>query len=57
MVLLTGAFLALWAGSALLLSCLPWFGHRLSLADRLAPSTGCDGEAWVEDVEAWIHRQ
>ena len=31
------SFLALWAGTAMLLSRLPWFRDSLSLAERLAP--------------------
>ena len=31
------SFLALWAGTAMLLSRLPWFRDSVSLAERLAP--------------------
>ena len=34
---LLGSFLALWAGTAMLLSRLPWFRDSVSLAERLAP--------------------
>ena len=34
---LLASFLALWAGTAMLLSRLPWFRDSVSLAERLAP--------------------
>lgn len=51
-VTLVGTFLALWAGSALVLSCIPWFQRRPSLAERLAPHVPREDATSVEDVEA-----
>lgn len=55
-LLLGTSFLALWAGAALLLSCLPWFQHREPLADRLRPYVD-NGTEWVADVEEWLKEQ
>ena len=55
-VLHVGAFLSLWAGSALLLSCLPWFSRPLSLEERLAPHVSRHHAGWVADVEAWLQQ-
>ena len=56
MLLLGISFLALWAGAALLLSCLPWFQKRKQLADRLGPYVD-NGTSWVTDVERWLKQQ
>jgi hypothetical protein len=44
-------FLIAWAGSAIVLSRLPWFRHRRRLSDRLAPYKA---RSWVDDIEAWL---
>lgn len=56
--LLVVAFLALWAGSTLMLSCVPWFQRplRRGLEDRvraLAPRV----EGSVEGVQQWLDAQ
>ena len=52
--LLVGSFLALWAGTTLILSQLPWFRPRPSLTERLAPFLR---PGWVDDVEDSVHDQ
>ncbi len=44
-VVLVVSFLLLWAGAAVLLSCLPWFQRPLKQGD------------WVQAVETWVGRQ
>ena len=53
-ILLAGAFVALWAGSALLLSLMPWFKARSPLVDRVAPYAEHGRGDWVDDIETWL---
>lgn len=55
-LLLGTSFLALWAGTTLLLSCLRWFQHKEPLTDRLRPYVDA-GTGWVTDVERWLTQQ
>ncbi len=48
------SFLALWAGTAMLLSRLPWF--RGSLAERLVPYAPDVEASWTDEVERWPGR-
>ena len=54
-LLLVGSFLFLWAGSALLLSCLPWFRPGRPLSARLM-AHAVPTESWVDDVEHWLQQ-
>jgi hypothetical protein len=54
-LLLGASFLCLWAGITLVLSCMPGFQRRLSLADRLRPYA--DADDWITDLEAWLKDQ
>lgn len=54
--LLAASFVALWAGSTLLLSCVPQVRRRRTLTDRLQPYVVKD-EGWIGDLEAWLRRQ
>ncbi len=51
---LAASFLALWAGTAMLLSCLPWFRRSVSLAERLAPYAPDAERRWTDEVERWL---
>ena len=55
--LLAVAFVALWAGATLLLSCVPGLRQRRPLAERLAPYVDRDEKDWVDDVEFWLRRR
>ena len=57
LLFLIGAFLSLWAGSSLLLSCLPWLFHGPPLGERLVPYAPSQEAVWVHDVEVWLGRQ
>ena len=50
---LLASFLALWAGTAMLLSRLPWIRDSVSLAERLAPYVEA---SWTDEVERWLGR-
>jgi len=54
-LLLVGSFLFLWAGSALLLSCLRWFQPRPPLSERLIPHA-VSIDSWADDVELWLQQ-
>ncbi len=55
---LLASFLALWAGTAMLLSRLPWFRDSVSLAERLAPYAPNVEASWTDEVERWLgHRR
>ena len=51
---LSASFLALWAGTAMLLSRLPWFGDSVSLAERLASYAPNVEASWTDEVERWL---
>ncbi len=51
---LLASFLALWAGTAMLLSRLPWFRDSVSLAERLAPYAPNVEASWPDEVERWL---
>ena len=53
---LVASFLALWAGTAMLLSCLPWFRDSVRLVERLAPYAPNVGASWTDEVECWLGR-
>ena len=53
-LLLLTAFLALWAGTAMLLSRPPWFRDSVSLAERLAPYAPNVAPSWTGEVERWL---
>ena len=50
---LLASFLALWAGTAMLLSRLPWFRDSVRLAERLAPYAPNVEASWTDEVERW----
>lgn len=52
--MLLASFVTLWAGTAMLLSRLPWFGDRVSLAERLAPHAPNVEVSWTDEVERWL---
>ena len=53
-VSLLASFLALWAGTAMLLSRLPWFRDSVRLAERLAPYAPNVEASWTDEVERWL---
>ena len=53
-VLLAASFLALWAGTGMLLSGLPRFRRSVSLGERLAPYAPDAGQSWTDEVERWL---
>ena len=55
-LLLVGAFVALWTGATLMLSCFPFFQRRATrdLADRLRPFV--DGGDDVDSLQRWLDR-
>ena len=51
---LLASFLALWAGTAMLLSRLRWLRDSVSLAERLAPYAPRVEASWTDEVERWL---
>ena len=49
---LLASFLALWGGTAMLLSRVPWFRDSVSLAERPAPYANIEA-SWTHEVERW----
>ena len=51
---LLASFLALWVGTAMILSRLPWFRDSVRLAERLAPYAPTVEASWTDEVERWL---
>ena len=55
-LLLLASFPAMWAGTAMLLSCLPWLRDSVSLVERLAPCAPNVEASWTDEAERWWAR-
>ena len=54
---LLAIFGALWLGSTLLLSQMPWFRDRSSPVERLHPHGQRQEADWIDDVERWLSKR